>query len=241
MPTFSARDWIFSSIKVAKPSDNHSSLQSFAPTSRPNHACEISCARRTRILASPERTDCERNTRLGLQEEVKKQCWGKKILDFRTNLSNSVTNFEVILKKKKKIVKLLTSLRNRHSLTSQYVLAFNWRILARYNNFRVIRNLIWENVGRKFTPKSLAFELGHEDTKVKFYQRVDEGRMTKVNRVKAWYFKPWRGWLSKAQLSGNSTFIIWTQFLKWCFPADESLSRGQEANPLRHPLSTYLI
>ena len=64
--TRSALDWIFSSINVAKPSDSHSSLQSFAPTSKPNQACEISCARRTRILASPERRDWERNTRLGL-------------------------------------------------------------------------------------------------------------------------------------------------------------------------------
>lgn len=69
--TLSAFDWIFSSMNVANPSESHSSLQSLAPTRSPNQACEISCASRTRMLASPERRDWDRNTRLGLKDKKK--------------------------------------------------------------------------------------------------------------------------------------------------------------------------
>ena len=59
-------------MNVANPSESHSSLQSLAPTRSPNQACEISCASRTRMLASPERRDWDRNTRLGLKDKKKR-------------------------------------------------------------------------------------------------------------------------------------------------------------------------
>ena len=54
-------------MKVANPSLSHSSVQSLAPRTKPNHACDISCAIRDDILPSPHSIDGDRNIKFGLK------------------------------------------------------------------------------------------------------------------------------------------------------------------------------